>query len=282
MTSSDSAWLNVFSALAVAGCIIVVIGVVLEGAELLVRFRGNMQCRRWVVKVFGKERRRTLIFCAKYVKPRLFWPFEIMAFAVLVLGLVVELFGSFAAERVQSKENAQLESTNTFLSLRIEELRKQNNELERETWPRWQRLNPTKFAEAINGRPKMNVEILYPPDNVEAYEFAYSINTALSVWSHWEVLDIRPYSVEDIVEPFFRTNKQLIKMPLGMRLGNGFEFDGFLFEANNSSPTLSSGTNSAIESFIFALRASGISWIPYSVDTDPKLPDNVLKIIVPQ
>lgn len=118
--------IDFFSYLAYVGCLLVVIGVVLEEAELLTKFRHELKCRKWVVEVLGKDRRTKLILFGNYVKPKLYWPFEVLGFGVLVIGLGVELLGSFSAERLQSDKNGQLESTNTLLSLQIEQLRSNN------------------------------------------------------------------------------------------------------------------------------------------------------------
>jgi hypothetical protein len=125
MTASDSAWLNFFSDLAIFGCIMVFIGVALEGAEIIVKLGTDMKCRRWVVKKFGKDKRRTIVFCAKYIKPRLL-PFELLAFGVLVFGLAIEILGSFSAERLQSKANSELSATNAVILLQVEQLRSTN------------------------------------------------------------------------------------------------------------------------------------------------------------
>jgi hypothetical protein len=126
MTASDSGWLSFFSTLAIIGCVIVIIGVVLESAELIVKFSSEMKWRKWVAEVFGNNRRRTLVFCARYIKPRLF-PFEFLGFSVLVIGLGIELLGSFSAERLQSKENSVqsfqtelLRSNNIALQLKLQ------------------------------------------------------------------------------------------------------------------------------------------------------------------
>jgi hypothetical protein len=124
MTASDSVWLNFFSILAVIGAIIVVAGVILEGAELLVKFSSEMKWRIWVVNIFGRNRRRTLVLCAKKIKPNL-CPFEVIALAVLVFGLGIELLGSFTAERMQSKDNSELAATNILLSAQISQLNNQ-------------------------------------------------------------------------------------------------------------------------------------------------------------
>ena len=79
-----------------------------------------------MVLVYGKKWRRNLILCGKHIKPNLFWPFKVLGFAILVVGLVMEMAGSFSAERLQSKENGILESTNAQLSLQVQQLSSTN------------------------------------------------------------------------------------------------------------------------------------------------------------
>src|SRR5689334_19033905 len=96
---NNSASLALFSSLAVAGAIAVIVGVILEGAELFCKWGSRRKFRMWVGEIFSKSRRRAIVACVWYVKPRLL-PFESIGFAVLVIGLAVELLGSLTAERI--------------------------------------------------------------------------------------------------------------------------------------------------------------------------------------
>ena len=109
MTSSDSVLLLFFSALAAFGAFVVTIGVILEGAEYGVKWGKKRKFRKWVGEIFEKERRRKLVILVKWLEPKIL-PVETLGFAILVFGLAIELLGSFSAERLQSKENATLES----------------------------------------------------------------------------------------------------------------------------------------------------------------------------
>jgi hypothetical protein len=136
VTPTSKFWIDFFSWVGGTGAMIVIIGISLETAELLIKFKHEIKCRKWVVRKYGKKWRRELILCGKWLKPNLFWPFEVLGFAILFVGLVVEMVGTISAERLQSRENAILESTNVLLSLQVEELRKKNDELEAKTNPR--------------------------------------------------------------------------------------------------------------------------------------------------
>lgn len=123
--------MHFFSDLAIFGCIVVVFGVVLEGAEHLVKFKSQLKCRRWVANVVDRRARTRLVLVAKYLKPNLH-KFEAIGFLILVGGLAMEILGEFSAGWMQSRENAQLENTNYWLTLQIEELRSNNIALETE------------------------------------------------------------------------------------------------------------------------------------------------------
>jgi len=86
MTSSDSSLLSFFSGFAVVGCVAVIIGALFEGAELIVKLGEKRKARKWVREIFGSHRRRGLVICTKYLKPKIL-PFEAMGFVILMIGL---------------------------------------------------------------------------------------------------------------------------------------------------------------------------------------------------
>ena len=45
--------------------------------------------------------------CAQFIKPKIL-PIESLGFAVLITGLALEFLGAFVSDRLQSKENAEL------------------------------------------------------------------------------------------------------------------------------------------------------------------------------
>ena len=122
MESNNSFWPEFFSDMAVVGATIVIVGIIIEGAELFVKIWRKRKYRKWVDERFCRQRRRRITWLFKYVKPRIL-PFEAVGFAILLIGLAIELFGSFEAERQQSKVNLALQG-------RIEGLRAANDKLE--------------------------------------------------------------------------------------------------------------------------------------------------------
>ncbi len=127
MDSNLTFLVDAFSLLGWVGAILVILGVGLEACELFVKWGKKRKFRIWISHIFLKPRRRNAVLLLKYVEPKLL-PYETLGFVLLFIGLAIELIGSGTAERMQSKENAILESTNTQLSFNVEELRQQNND----------------------------------------------------------------------------------------------------------------------------------------------------------
>jgi len=121
MTASDSELLNFFSSLAIFGCLVVFVGVFGESAEFIVKWGRKRRFR----KRLNETNRRRLVGFVKVIRPKLL-PIETGFFAVLVIGLAIEILGSFAAERMQSKANSELMATNILISLQIEQFRSTN------------------------------------------------------------------------------------------------------------------------------------------------------------
>ena len=195
MSPTSTFWIGLFSWLALFGAGVVIIGIVLESAEVLVKFKHELKCRKWVVLVFGKKWRRELVLGGKFVKSNLFWPFEVLGFAILIAGLVMEMIGSFSAERLQSRENAILESTNVLLSAQVAELVHSNLLLaanERETIdfaarirmkliaPRSMYFDSKKFIADLSGKPKGTVSIFVTSGNKLDSVLAVKIRAAIT------------------------------------------------------------------------------------------------------
>ena len=173
----------------------VVVGIVLEAAELIVKSGRKKKYRIWVGEVFRKERRRRLVLWVKYIKPRIL-PFELLGFSLIVAGLAVEWIAGTTAEVMQSSENRELESTNMRLSLRVEELRKQNDKMELLSKPRVGRWDWESMGKYLNMKPKWKAEVLYKKDDAESFEFARFITILLSS-AGWEISGFREFSEND-------------------------------------------------------------------------------------
>lgn len=140
---------------------VVVVGIVLEGAELIVKWGRKKKFRNWVGEIFGEEKRRRIVSCVKYSKPKIL-PFESIGFAMIVAGLTVEWISGTTAEIMQSKENGELESTNVQLSLNVEELRKENNDFAIAQSPR--QIDEFSLEQALEKIHGMNFIIVNSPD----------------------------------------------------------------------------------------------------------------------
>ena len=227
--------------------------------------------------VFGKKWRRELIICGKRIKYKLFWPFEVLGFAILVVGLVIEMAGSFSAGRLQSKENATLESTNVLLSLRIEELRQENNALELSIRPRAFSWKWEKFRNALIGMPKMRAELLYPSEDSEAYLFAEQIALGLRQ-AEWVVIDPRPARENDVPKlPDGWIN--ITNAPITDRLGSSGGTVWLLTKAEQPDNQRWQ-TNNALGALQNAFSISGMSETGAGVTIDLRLPDDLIRIVV--
>jgi hypothetical protein len=91
MTAFDSSWLKFWEFVSEFGFIMVIVGVVGEGIELVVEWG---------------ERRKGKAIAPK--KPRWLLPVETFSFAILVIGLAMEFLGSHNAMRIADAENVRL------------------------------------------------------------------------------------------------------------------------------------------------------------------------------
>src|SRR5262249_43388508 len=99
---------------------------------------------------------------------------------------------------------------------RVEELRKQNLELERQLQPRFTTFDKEKFRNELKGKPKTRVDVIYPKDDGESYDLANLIAGLLKS-EGWTVLGPRPL-LEDDVDP----NVADKTAPLIVRAGVGW------------------------------------------------------------
>jgi hypothetical protein len=107
MTAFDSALLNAFTWLARIGSLLVILGCFLEAAELIISWARKSNFRKWIEVIFGNSWRRKIVFSVKFIEPRIL-KFETLGFAILFIGLGLELFSSFEVESIQSRESDRL------------------------------------------------------------------------------------------------------------------------------------------------------------------------------
>jgi hypothetical protein len=127
--------LSTFEFIAGVGTVLVVIGVMSEGAEILIKISKRPSARGWIEKEGSRRLLFTLIWLTRRMHPIMLW-IEGIGLGIVIAGLAIEWFGTNGANRIQSNENAELASSNTNLMLRIEELRSKNLALEKELQPR--------------------------------------------------------------------------------------------------------------------------------------------------
>jgi hypothetical protein len=172
MSSSDSVWLGVFSGLSVVGCIVVFIGAVLEGSELIVKSSERKRFLAWIRKVFGNTRRRGYEACAKFIKPRIL-PIESLGFAVLITGLGLEFLGSCASDRLQSKRNSELNN-------QTEVLHNENLVLQAKLQPRTIKMEQMKdFILLTEDVAKIPVRVVIGEEGDDTETFAFQVRDML-------------------------------------------------------------------------------------------------------
>ena len=116
----------------------------------------------------------------KYIKPRIL-PIETVGFTMLVFGLAVELLGGFAAGRMQSKENSELETTNKLLSLQIEELHSNNLVLQLKLQPRTITVQQiTNFISLTRTMVHFPIRVGIGPNSEEPFNYALQIRDMLN------------------------------------------------------------------------------------------------------
>src|ERR1035438_6790274 len=75
MDSNISFSSEFFFRLALFGAALVIVGVILEAAELMVKIGRKQKHRKWIGEVFGKSYRRKFAFLVTFIHPRIL-PFE--------------------------------------------------------------------------------------------------------------------------------------------------------------------------------------------------------------
>jgi hypothetical protein len=180
MLSSFFSSLDGWAWLALIGAFMVIPGVMLEGAEYIVKWSKNKtfrRCFRWSI---GTPTLLEFLCIAKTVE-KLLLPVESLGFLVLVFGLAVEIIGSFFSNRLQTRENFELSQSNINLTLRIEELRSNNLVLEKELQPRTITIDQiTNFIFLTAKMPKFKVRVAAGVSSDEVSSFAWQIREMLN------------------------------------------------------------------------------------------------------
>jgi hypothetical protein len=196
---------------------------------------------------------------------RIFW-------RIVVFGLWAELIAFGFSFTGSNREIEGLKGKNLDLAKNLESLRKVNLELERDLQPRASRLNKERFLMALKEIKPASVDLVYPKDDAETFALLTAMKRPL-VSSGWTVLGPRPISEIDAL-----TNDS--NAPLIVRAGlagsaqilivvkhmNGNANDNTVFDLVGA---LGNGKGIMGRSAPMAFRTV----------EDPRLPDNVVKLI---
>jgi hypothetical protein len=119
----------------------------------------------------------------------------------VVIGLGIEMIAFGASYRISNLEIDRLQSANLAQAQQIDFLAMQN-------WPREILFNEqmSKFRDSLKRKPAGRAVILYLPDDVEAEEFASSIDSGLQI-AGWPAPAFGPIP-PDMLAPVFRGTSQ--------------------------------------------------------------------------
>jgi hypothetical protein len=259
MTTLDSSALNSWGGWADVGCVLVIIGIVGEGAELIVKW-GEKECfRKWFEYRLNPN---ILSSFVKFVGP-IILPVETIFAFMVILGLSIEFLGTHKANGILYRNN--------------NELLAKNNALEGVLRPRILQFDSSAFCNSLKGKPKVSVEILYPKDDVEAYDFADKIMLDL-ISLGWRVSFPRPIIQDDLPDPLSR--KFGSNMPLVTRMN--VSWGGFGIIAGNMAVDMASPGPVPDFGIAFSEGFGGGRYgssLIFSTN-DPRIPDNSIKLII--
>jgi hypothetical protein len=166
MDSISPSWAEFFFRLSLFGALLVILGVILEGAELIVKNGRKQKIRKWLGDIFGNSRRRFVVWLVRFLHPRIL-RFESIGFGVLVIGLAIELFGSFVADALHEQQ--------------VEVLRKANDELEAAARDRTiSEVQSNLFMVLTKDFPKTDIKVTVGLCDYETQRYAQQIRTMLS------------------------------------------------------------------------------------------------------
>jgi hypothetical protein len=185
MSASDSFWLIIWELIAAIGVIVVIVGIIGEGSELLVKWALKTKYKKFQ-KELDDGFRWFLAILMKFVRPRIL-EVETFAFALVVLGLVAEFWGGHKSQQILDRNNSrlnlaaeQLGKTNAQLSLQVELLKSNNLALYEEIQPR--RITPEKkkiLVDLLKNAPKGKVTVGSRDSDLEAWVYMRQIADVL-------------------------------------------------------------------------------------------------------
>jgi len=201
---------------------------------------------------------------------RFFWLF-------VVFGLAIELVAFGFSFLASNREIEGLKSQNIAWATKVEELRKATNEQEGMLRPRVLQFDSSAFRKGLKDKLKVKVEILYPKDDVESWEFSGQIEMDL-ISEGWQVSSPRPILEDDIPTTVERESDS--NWPLMARMGVSSGGFGLIVGSNLNDPR----TNPSLLGFITALSA-GFNNGRYGNSMtdcmqDSRIHDNLIKLII--
>jgi hypothetical protein len=181
------------------------------------------------------------------------------------------------AGKAQGKANAvakQVEQLDADLKKASVDLRKYIESVESKSNPRWRTMllrgGWKALADELKGKPVSQFEILYAPEDEEAYSFATMLRRTLQE-AGWTPLDVRPLKESDALEGKWG---DIPGAPLATRSGAWWGMD-LISKTGVPNPPWDHDKESAIAALMVGL--GGGQGFP-----DPRMPENVIRIIIGQ
>jgi hypothetical protein len=212
----------------------------------------------------------------KYRTPEFAWKdlLKLTGGILITVGVAGELFFTYEASRVENslrKNNHQIE----------QRLTEDAEATFMRTRPRIIFDNKT-FQDALQGKPKANVEILFKPEDEEAWSLAGQIKARLTdtrpgLGADWTVSVFRPLKQSDAL-----IDDQLNRpeVPLAIKSGAWYGLGLVVKSATVCPPPWKAENESAACALQLALSKSGVGG--GKMTSDPRMPDSVIKIIIGQ
>src|SRR5438046_6388398 len=129
------------------------------------------------------------------------------------------------------------------------------------------------FGNALKGKPRAKVELLYQKDDLESYDFATKIKRALDD-AGWTTIGVRPILESDALYPA----SPPVQMPLIVRAGGGLAGGIGIISRN---PPETTTTESPADALMNALSLAGLknghpAQKTFRGTVDPRLSDDDL------
>jgi hypothetical protein len=182
---------------------------------------------------------------------------EIWSLVILLVGVAIEVPAT--VENLKDAANARLESKTLEAKLR----------------PRILQFDSSAFRDALNGKPKFDVRLLYSKDDADSYDLSFKIWSALQDVG-WSASMPRPIVENDV--PLIMKGTPW-EPPLAWMMGaqNG----NFSFLANNLDDKSKASPIHVLENAVSAAFGYGLFGSAGEVEMrDDRLPDNFVIMVI--